>query len=290
MLLAAPLDWVTPLSGYLLWLLFGNLALAAAARRAGLSWTAVALGLLSPANLYCMAMGQTGTFVSALLLTVLSFTPRLPFAAGLAAAGIVIKPHFALLLPVCFLAARQYRTVLAAAFGLLVLCLLPLALVGPQIWTVFLSHNSRHAVGLVTQGWPQPYQYVMVTVFMMLRSLGGGMAASYGAQAIATAAAAAGCWQLWRAPAQDDGFARLSATLCLVALATPYAYIYDLVALGFALAGYAAARNWAATAPLAIFWLFTGLYGFLSMGLFLTGALFLALIVRFGLAVSPRQR
>ena len=105
---------------------------------------AVALGLLSPPNLYCMAMGQTGAFVSALLLAALSLTPRQPFAAGLAAAGIVIKPHFGLLMPICFLAARQYRAVLAAAFGLLILCLLPLALVDPQIWTVFLfCYNQR---------------------------------------------------------------------------------------------------------------------------------------------------
>ena len=113
---------------------------------------------------------------------------------------------------------------------------------------------------------------------MMLRSIGAGNEVAYAIQAISTIVALILTWHLWQRPLTNDGFARLSATLCLVMLATPYAYIYDLPALGFALAGYAAARGWHAMTPLTVFWIFTGVYGFFSVSLFLTGPIFLVAI------------
>ena len=64
-----------------------------------------------------------------------------------------------------------------------------------------------------------------------------------------------------------------------MAIATPYAYIYDLPGLGLVLMGYAEGRKWNALIPLIIFCVFTSLYAFLLAFWFLTGAIFLVAIL-----------
>jgi hypothetical protein len=159
------------------------------------------------------------------------------------------------------------------------LCALTTLLFGLDVWRQFLGHHVAAAPGLLNGAWPQPYQLTMVTVFMMLRSLGAGFPLAYAVQGLATAAAAAAAWWLWRGNHKIDPPARLAATFCLVAIATPYAYIYDLPGLGIVLAGYAAHSRWERLIPLTLFCVFTSLYVVLSAFWFLTGALFLAAIL-----------
>jgi hypothetical protein len=272
LLLSMPLSWCGPLAGYIGWILAGNLALILAARALRLPWPAVALGLASPANLYCMAMGQTGLFVSAFTLLSLGLAGSQPVLAGIAAGCLIIKPQFGLLLPVCYLAARNWRAFGAAAATVAALCALPALCFGAHVWRDFFVHPVASAPQLLNDAWPNKFQYTMVTVFMMCRSLGAGFGLAYAAQGIASLAAAVLAWRLWRG---EGGLARIAITLCLAALATPYAYTYDLAALSMALAGYAWARG-GSLAPVALFWVFTGFYVFFSTFWFLTGALFLA--------------
>jgi len=272
LLLSVPLSWFGPLAGYVGWILAGNLALILAARALRLPWAAVALGLASPANLYCMAMGQTGLFVSAFALLALGLAERAPVLAGIAAGCLIIKPQFGLLLPVCYLASRNWRAFGAAAATVAVLCALPALWFGAGVWREFFVHPVTSAPVLLDAAWPNKFQYTMVTVYMMCRSLGAGFGVAYAAQGVASLAAVVLAWVLWRG---EGGLGRLAVTLCLAALATPYAYTYDLAALGMTLAGFAWSRG-GGLAPVALFWVFTGFYVFFSTFWFLTGALCLA--------------
>jgi hypothetical protein len=256
-----------------------SLLLILAARAIKLPWVAIALGLISAPELYCITMGQTGIFVSALLMASLGLAETQPIAAGIAAGCLIIKPQFAILLPICFLASHNWRAFVSAVATLTFLCALSGVMFGLGVWRQFLGNHAAAAPGLLAAAWPQPYQFTMVTVFMMLRSLGAGVPLAGAVQALASVGAGCGAWWLWRRGNPVDPPTRLAATLCLVAIATPYAYIYDLPGLGLALAGRAANTRWADLAPFTIFCLFTALYAVLSTFWFLTGALFLAAIL-----------
>ncbi len=276
LLVAAPLSWLTPFWCYLVWIAVTNLALAGAARAIGMGWGAIALGLASPPNLYCIAVGQNGALISALMLLSLGLAERRPRAAGFFAGCLVIKPQFALLLPVCFAAARNWQAMAAAAAGGLAICALSLLVFGSAPWRAFFGHGTVAARVVLDEAWPKPFQGVMVSWFMMLRSMGAGLPLAYALQGLATVAAAVAAWRLWSRPV---GPARLAATLGLAVLATPYAYVYDLPALALALAGFSAAMGWNFLLPLGIFVAATSLYIILSMLGFAVGAVVMLLLV-----------
>jgi hypothetical protein len=288
LLLALPLTWLPPATAYLVWGLAGTAALAAATRLVTKSYSALALGLGSSATLYCLCMGQTGEFVSALLLTALSQAQTRPIVAGIAAGCVIIKPQFALLLPLCFLAQGNWRAIGAASLTLAALCALPCLIFTPGIWQAYLTHNTNAAVSFINEPWPQLYQYPGITMFLMLRSLGLALPQAYAGQAVSSLASGFTCWWLWRRTSPIPAQSRIAATLCLAVLATPYAYTYDLTALGVALAAQAAASDWRKLLPLALFWAFTSLCVIFSVTLFLIGALVMAAIAALALSPAPR--
>ncbi|WP_298162810.1 glycosyltransferase family 87 protein [Acidocella sp.] len=278
LILALPLSWLSPTDAYLAWMLVGSATLAIATLFLSDSRAVLVLTLVSSATLYCLAMGQTGEFVSGLLLIALSQADRRPTLAGIASGFLIIKPQFGLLLPICFLASRNWRSLISASVTAVLLIALPCLIFTPDIWRAYLDHNTIVARHFIDQSWPQFYQYPAVTVFLTLRSLGVDLYTTYICQGVASVAAALFCWLVWRPSASVAPLNRLALTLCLVFLATPYAYVYDLPALGAALAAQAAGENWRRLAPLALFWIFTSLFIFFAIKLFLVGAPVIAAI------------
>jgi hypothetical protein len=165
------------------------------------------------------------------------------------------------------------------------LSLVATAVFGFGAWRMFLGQNLPAASGLLTAHAGQ-WQYTMVTVFMLFRSLGASLLVAGGVQAFVSAATAFGAWWLWSPGKGIDATEKIAATLFLAVLATPYAYIYDLPALAFALLILAKERRqvWPVT---ALFWSFTGIYAVLSTFFFLSGALFTGAIL---VAIWPRGR
>lgn len=279
LLLSVPMSWLPPKVEFFAWTFAGAALLVYSARLLRLPWLAIGLGLLTQPTLYCMTMGQTGMFVSAGLILSLGLAETQPVIAGIAAGCLIIKPQFGLLLPVCFLASRNWRAMAAAAATVFGLCALPAMLFGFSVWHTFLNHDVATDHSLMAPAWPQGYQYTMVTVFMLLRSLGAGMNLASFVQIVASLGAAGACWWLWRRGANFDRLARLAATLCLVICATPYAYIYDLPALAVALAGCATKPHWRSIIPITILGVFTSIYVFFSAMWFLPGAIVLVSIL-----------
>jgi hypothetical protein len=283
-LLSAPFAYMPALPGYLAWLFAGMLVLALAARYLRLGWTGIVLGMLSPPALYCIVMGQTGLFVSAALLFALGLAESQPILAGVAAGCLIIKPQFGLLLPICFLASRNLQAIWSGGTTVVLLCLLPTALSGFDAWHMFFCQNLPAASGLLTATAGR-WQYTMVTVFMLCRSLGGSLYMAGLLQAFVSSAAALGAWWLWSPGKAISAAEKIAATVFLVVLATPYAYIYDLSALAIALLILVKERQqtWPAA---ALFWSFTGIYVVLSTFFFLSGALFIGAILT---AIWPRD-
>ncbi len=159
-----------------------------------------------------------------------------------------------------------------------VLCLLSGLIFGLDVWSVVFPHHVSGAQNLLAAPWPAAFEYTMITVFMLCSSLGASAHVAAAFQALAFICAALVCWRLWR-PGGSGGLNRIAATLCLVMLATPYAYIYDLPALAFVLAEYTARQRPGGLAVMALFWFFTGAYPLFSTFWFLPGAIFIALIL-----------
>jgi hypothetical protein len=279
LMLSTPFLWVPPHWVYAAWLLAGIAALTVAARAIKLPWPAIFLTLVSPAGLFCMVQGQTGIFISAALLLGLGLAETQPVIAGIAAGCVIMKPQFGVLLPVCYLAARNWRAFTAAAASAVALCLLPTLIFGIGVWRLFFTHHVGAAQSLVGAPWPQDYELTMITVLMTCRSLHAGLALASAIQAAVSVAVAGATWWLWQPRRQLDRITRLAVTLCLVMLVTPYAYIYDLPALTLAIAAYTITGRPGGLAVMTLFWVVTAIYGLLSIYMFISGAFFLGAVL-----------
>jgi hypothetical protein len=279
MLLNVPLARFSPFGEFCAWTVLSNALLILAGFCAGMSWRGIALGLIMPANLYCTVIAETGAIVSSLLAVSLALAETQPIFAGIAAGALVIKPQFALLLPFCFLASRNFRALGAAIATVLVLGTLTTLIFGPAIWAQFITTEIPLSTKVLAEPWPHPVWTIMVSVFFTMRSLGAGLHLSYAVQAIATLAAIFAAWRLWRRPTPDP-LARLATTLGLAVLATPYVLTYDLAALSLILAGYFLSAKTRRLPVFAGFWFCSGLYVFFSIILSAGGILIPLLLAK----------
>ncbi|PWR18777.1 glycosyltransferase family 87 protein [Zavarzinia compransoris] len=219
-----------------LWTALSTFAFVAAVAAPRWRGQTVALAAVAVPTLINMAMGQTGLFCAALFIAGLRLVPRHPVLAGLCIGLLIVKPVIALPLPVVLLAGRQGRAIAAAAVTVVVLCVLPVLLWGPAVWTGFLAGAMpaqrdflEWGVGLA--------QAMKPTVFMAFRDLGGGVAAAYMAQGLAAVLALALLvlhlrgrgWP--RRPAPGD----ILVAALAGAFATPYLHVYDLATVSGAL-------------------------------------------------------
>lgn len=263
LLLAAPLSWGSAGQDFAIWSASSVAALILAARLLRMSWNTVFLGLIAPPTLLCLSIGESGIFLSSLLLLALGLAETTPIAAGIAGGAMIVKPQLGLLLPVCYAASRNWRAFLAAGVTVIVLCALATLLCGANIWADYLHNGITATRNTLAAPWPQRDQHIMVTPYIFLHSLGMGFAWASMAQIAVSLLAALAAWHLWRGPWRNT---RLPATLCLAALATPFACLYDLSALAMALAA-------EGCSVLFCFWIFSSFYLFVSAAFISVGAI-----------------
>jgi len=211
----------------LIWLGLTLPAYIAAARgivgeRAGLF---VALG--SPAVLWNVTAGQNGFLTAALIGGTLGLMQRRPALAGICLGLLAYKPHFGLLFPIALIAGAQWRVIVTAAFTAAAMAALSVIVFGLASWQAFFEWmpvTSRVVFGAGAADWSR-----LQSLFGFVRALGGSEALAWSAQAaLALALAAAMAW-LWRSRVAFE--LKAASLACAALLATPYLYIYDLVAL-----------------------------------------------------------
>jgi hypothetical protein len=215
--------------------LFTFLSVAAAIlllRHAKISWFCIAAGLLGPASLWCLYLGQFGILCGALLVAGLAQLESNPPLAGGLLALLCIKPQYGLLAPILLLARGDRSTWLAAAAVLVFLSGLSLLCFGWASWTAYLGPDRTQI-----QGWLQrPFgsdELLGTSVFWMARSFGAVLPFAYAIQLFCSAAAAFCTWRLWRR-ADVARNHRVAITICLSLLASPYSYTEDMVAYSIA--------------------------------------------------------
>jgi alpha-1,2-mannosyltransferase len=209
-------------------------------RAADIGFLVIIMGLLSPAALWALELGQFGGLTGAALVAGLVACRRLP--AGLALALLVVKPQAGLLAPVALIAAGRWRTVAVAAGFSALLMVTSFVWFGAIVWRTYFGiglqmSRSMLVILSVTPGTAQ----FGVSVFGMLRSFGAAVAVAGFIQGAAMVLALGGTVWVWR---RGDPVRRVLCTTILALLATPYGYVDDMVGVSLALVLCIQARGW----------------------------------------------
>jgi hypothetical protein len=112
-------------------------------RRARIPWFCIAAGLLGPAGLWCLYLGQFGILCSALLIAGLTLLESQPTQGGGLLALLCIKPQYALLAPIVLLARGNVRSFAGAAITFAALLALAFWAFGWAAWAAFLGAGSE---------------------------------------------------------------------------------------------------------------------------------------------------
>jgi arabinofuranan 3-O-arabinosyltransferase len=227
----APLGLVPYLPALALWLGLSAAAFWLALRPVA-GRGALLLALATPALFVNAVGGQNGAWTAALLGGGLCLLDRRPLVAGLLFGLLVYKPHLGPMIPIALIAGGRWRTVGAAGLTAAGLLGLSLALFGPQAWS-----DYSHAVDMMRRLELEDgggVWFRMVSVFVMVRRLGGPVPLAYAVQAISALFAAGMVAWLWGRNAAPG--LRNAGLIVGACLATPYLQDYDLVVLAFAAA------------------------------------------------------
>lgn len=234
LLLSAPLAMFPPFTSLVIWTALTLSLLWTAMRLAGIPMLIRAAMLLSPAALENAVDGQNGALLTAGMVGGLALAGRQPWLAGLFVSALTLKPQLAVVVPVCLLASRSWRTVgwaslfSASWIGVSLLCF------GLDPWwdyaTAIVPQAKALHLGLDTVPFGTLYlQNLVVTPFAAVRSAGGNSTLAQGVQAFITLVVLALVWRLWSPRSTATPTMRLAFALAVVPLATPYAMTYDMI-------------------------------------------------------------
>ena len=196
----------------------------------GAIWLPIAAGF--PAVFVNLGHGQNGFLTAGLFGAALLALPTRPVISGVLFGLLAYKPQFALIVPIALLAARQWRTVVAAGITVMALLAVTSLAFGTDLWLAFAA-STETSRKLLLEGGDVGFEKLQ-SVFAAVRLWGGGIPLAYAVQGVASAAAVCGTAWVWRSSSDLD----LKAALLIIAtlLASPHVLDYDLMMLAPAIA------------------------------------------------------
>lgn len=208
---AAQLAWDAATLALFLWAVFG--------RR--MRTKLVAFVLLAPPTVICLAYGQNGLLISALIVAGLRVMRTRPVVGGVLLGMATIKPQLGLLVPFALLAARKWRVIVAAVASAAVLAFLSVWAFGAAMWPAWLGVALGHAgwVGAAVNDYRKP------TVLATLTLFGAPASVAYAVQGAVTLAVIALVCLCFRRSAAPLSIAALESGTFL---AMPFVFHYDL--------------------------------------------------------------
>ncbi len=190
-------------------------------------WKSSMAALAWPAVLWNIVVGQTGFLTAGLLGAGIALVDRRPALAGILFGLLTYKPQFGLLIPVALIAGGRWTVILWAAISAAALASLSLAVFGVPVWAAFLDSIARINTAILTEGGTNFAK--IQSLYGYARALGLDAGAAWLAHGLLVAALAVWVALLWRSRASFD--VKAAGLAAATILASPYAFIYDLVAL-----------------------------------------------------------
>jgi hypothetical protein len=188
------------------------------------------LPLVFPPILVTIAVGQNGLLTAAFFFAAMASLDRRPFTAGAIAGCLIVKPQLGLLLPIAFIASREWRAVAGAAVTSMAITIFGLTLFGPAAFLAWAKQLPLYGAiardGLV--GWSE-----LSSVYAAARQAGLGLGAAMALHLMVAGIAAAAVWFAWRS--RQDRLAKAAVLASATALASPYLFLYDLPILALPL-------------------------------------------------------
>jgi arabinofuranan 3-O-arabinosyltransferase len=229
---AAMLSLLPYAGAYLLWL-FATFPLYLAAIRGIVGGRGgYILAAAFPAVLSNFIVGQNGFLTAALFGGALVMLVERPILAGVLIGLLTYKPHLGLLFPLALVAGGHWRAFMAASVTAIAMALVSFAAFGADTWIAFYGNIGHTSQAFLSDGWADFGK--LQTAFGITRVLGGSEALAWTMQGIVALACAVAIVRLWRGSAEYE--IKAAALACGALLATPYLYLYDLVALAVPLA------------------------------------------------------
>jgi alpha-1,2-mannosyltransferase len=232
LVIALPLSKLSYNGALILWTLVGMSAYLIvmwkmASRRDEL-WAALAF----PGALVTILDGQKELVTVALFGGGLLLLERRPWIAGALFGLLCYKPQYGILLPMVFVAARQWQAAAGAALAVAAFAVLSATLFGVETWRAFLDFIPLATRSVLDHG-DIGFGKIQ-SVFAAARLWGASVAVSYAMQAAVSLLAAGAVLWIWLKPGQFPVKAAALAVGTL--LVTPYFADYDLVMLALPIA------------------------------------------------------
>jgi len=180
-----------------------------------------------PAVLVNAIIGQNGLLTAALFVTGALLLPKRPFLAGLLFGLLIIKPQLGVLLPLAFVAGREWRAFAGATVGAGGALLAALLLLGPAPYATMTELMPLY--GSIARDGLVPW-HKMASLYAALGMTGLPAAIALTAHAFAALAGAAAIWRIWRRPGGDP-LGKAAALAAASLLVSPYLYGYDMLIL-----------------------------------------------------------
>ena len=203
------------------------------------------LALANPPAASNAMVGQNGFLTAAVMLFAAQSIRARPILGGALFGLLVVKPHFAVLVPVALAAGRHWTAFAAAAASALALLVLAALAFGLDTYRGAFAVMTRYAALLEDGRWPWNE---LASVFALMRWLGAGHSAALAVHIAVAMAAAVAVWRAWR----DDWDSKIPVLATASLLVSPYLFAYDTVLLVAPLAWLATRRPAAAAAVWAL--------------------------------------
>lgn len=236
LLIGVPISLLPIFWSYVVWTFGTIICLHFAVKSANLPLFAHLAVLAAPSVIVSATFGQNGSLTGALLIGGLMAMRARPVLAGVLFGILTIKPQLGILLPVCIIASFNIRCLISAGLTTIAIALLTGVFFGFDVWPHFFTDTRAIMTEVLQFSFPYPYQINQFTYFVLCRSLGLGLTASYIVQGIATLACIIAVFYLWWPANRVDHLSKVSLTAMMSIMATPYGYSYDTVPFSFALA------------------------------------------------------
>jgi hypothetical protein len=180
-----------------------------------------------PAVLANAMAGQNGFLTASLIGGTLAFMERQPLLSGVCLGLLTYKPQFGVLFPLALIASRRWTVFVTAALVALAMAGLSAAAFGIESWKAFFHWLPIASEAFLSEGKAEFGK--LQSLYGLVRTLHGGEPLAWVLQlALSAAAAVTVCWFWFRKEPFPQQAALLGAA---VLLATPYIYMYDVVAL-----------------------------------------------------------